>query len=839
MLKTDKRAILLVFLFILSVYSSYCNSNPVDKVSAVNVSENDIVSIHDWKDTRLKFRKNITVHSSQVFGNLTNFPLLVQLFDPDLKNVLDKSGKDILFTDINDALLHHEIEEFIHDYNNTHAYLVAWVKTNLTSSIDTTIFMYYGGSLSEINSKTTNVEAENHVNVWDKDYVSVWHLKETSGTRYDSTRNKIDGSPQNYDNDENVTGVISGADSFDGVDDYIETYKYPDELGIGQKGEKTISSWVYTRKFADSGIFEFGQKVTRGYCSLKTDSKNDSWTVDLGNMSINFIYPSLNEWVYFVIKFDDKFLQILVDGKLLFNISMNLNIGNKITFKIGLGENNGFFDGIIDEMRISTIARSNAWILTEYQNQRYPNSFYTVNIQEIDDTPPEVIDFDVSIHPNNSSLIFYANVTDVDSYVKSVNLSINDEILSMRLDRTDKWIYVYSPVHYGDNFRFQIINASDSFGNYLSTETVIKEFTFTYDSSPPQVKAAYFKTDNVFKPTTITFFAEIIENDSGVEEILLHYYLEEVDTTNQGFGSRLRQIPSEPWLTTNMTFLKSTGGLSVYSVTVPFSQNSSNWKVIFQISTADQYGNVNENAFSIDSNQANENIISYSSSPPQPIDFPILLIESPYIVLNIIIFIIVAMIILFLYTKYQKKPGIVLPDRNLLVKSLKNVNESDLRLSIPLHTFGVVVSHFNEQLGPVPMVYHPKSLGEDSKSLYSVVFRTFSNCEFTTSEKKINHAFFNFSTEQRFMKVLSYTIALKAPHARSGFEHFSVAILMNPSYDYIMNQFNDLLLDKIGNIHKNVVKNKNDYSKLNRDAKEIREYVSRIILKYKELFGEF
>jgi len=62
---------------------------------------------------------------------------------------------------------------------------------------------------------------------------------------------------------------------------------------------------------------------------------------------------------------------------------------------------------------------------------------------------------------------------------------------------------------------------------------------------------------------------------------------------------------------------------------------------------------------------------------------------------------------------------------------------------------------------------------------------------------------------------------------------------MNPSYDYIMNQFNDLLLDKIGNIHKNVVKNKNDHSKLNRDAKEIREYVSRIILKYKELFGEF
>lgn len=833
-MKTDKRATLLIFLFILSVYSGLCDSNSVDKASAVNIPGNDIISISDWKDTRLKFRKNITVHSSQVFDNLTNFPLLVQLFDPELKNVVDKSGKDILFTDINATLLSHEIEEFNHDYNQTHSYLVAWVKTNLSSNIDTTIFMYYGGSLSETEMRAERVWIEDYVNVWDNDYVGVWHLKEVSGTRYDSTRNKIDGNPQNYDNDENITGIISNADSFDGVDDYIETYKYPDELGIGNKGEKTISAWVNTRQFADNGIFEFGQDATRGYCSLRTDSNDDSWVLDLGNSFILFCYPSLNEWVYFVVKFDGTCLQLLVDGKLLFEIEINLNIGNTITFKIGLGNNNGLFDGIIDEVRLSTIARSDEWILTEYQNQRYPNSFYTVSNQETDDTPPEVINFDVSIHPDNQSLIFYANITDEDSYVESVNLSINNIVSSMKQNLTGIWIYVYSPVHYGEIFQYQIINASDSFENYLSTETVIKEFIFKHDSSPPQVKTAYFRTDDVFKPTTITFFAEIIENDSGVEEILLHYYLEEVDTTNQGFGSSLRQIPSEPWLTTYMSFLESTGDFSVYSVTVPFSQNSSNWKIIYQISTADQYGNVNENAFSIDSNHADGDIILLLSR-----DSPKLIIEPPYIILNIIIFIFVATIILFLYTKYQKKPGIVLPDRNLLVKNLKNVNESDLRISVPLHTFGVVVSYFDEKLGPVPMVYHPKSLGEDSKSLYSVVFRTFSNCEFTTSEEKVNHAFFNFSTEERFMKVLSYTIALKVPQARSGFEHFSVAILMNPSYDYIMNQFNDLLLNKIKNIHKIVVKNKNDNYKLGHEAKELREYVSRIILTYNELFGEF
>ena len=55
----------------------------------------------------------------------------------------------------------------------------------------------------------------------------------------------------------------------------------------------------------------------------------------------------------------------------------------------------------------------------------------------------------------------------------------------------------------------------------------------------------------------------------------------------------------------------------------------------------------------------------------------------------------------------------------------------------------------------------------------------------------------------------------------------------------IMNQFNDLLLEEIRNIHKFVVKNKNDHNKLSYEAKELREYVFCIILTYKQLFGEF
>ena len=42
----------------------------------------------------------------------------------------------------------------------------------------------------------------------------------------------------------------------------------------------------------------------------------------------------------------------------------------------------GYFTGQIDEVRVSNIARSAAWIQTEYNNQSSPATFYTVGTAE-------------------------------------------------------------------------------------------------------------------------------------------------------------------------------------------------------------------------------------------------------------------------------------------------------------------------------------------------------------------------------------------------------------------------------------------------------------------------
>jgi len=127
----------------------------------------------------LKFRKNITVDSTKVSADLINFPVLIDLYDSDLQQDAQASGNDIMFTDVSGIILDHEIELYERIYNSTHTHLVAWVKCNLSNTEDTIVSMYYGNPTSTTQEKPQEV--------WDTNYVGVWHLSESNGNTKDST----------------------------------------------------------------------------------------------------------------------------------------------------------------------------------------------------------------------------------------------------------------------------------------------------------------------------------------------------------------------------------------------------------------------------------------------------------------------------------------------------------------------------------------------------------------------------------------------------------------------------------------------------------------------------
>ena len=105
----------------------------------------------EWYDDSWEYRKKITLSLNTVISNdLTDFPVLISVTDPDLVQTNEALGRDIVFTTSDGTTkLFHEVERF----DNTTGEIVAWVNFPTLSATSTTdIYMYYKGNTVGYNS---------------------------------------------------------------------------------------------------------------------------------------------------------------------------------------------------------------------------------------------------------------------------------------------------------------------------------------------------------------------------------------------------------------------------------------------------------------------------------------------------------------------------------------------------------------------------------------------------------------------------------------------------------------------------------------------------------------
>ncbi|UCH88964.1 MAG: DUF2341 domain-containing protein [Thermoplasmata archaeon] len=352
------------------IATEYNNQNSPGTFFTKSPEEDLSLSISSF-DESWKYRKPITIDASKVAADLTNFPLLINIQDPDLKDNARSDGYDILFTSSNGIVkLDHEIES----YDYTTGALIAWVKIPLLSATeDTEIYMYYGNPDASDQSNPSGV--------WDSNYKGVWHLKETgTGTRYDSTSNNNDGTPLGYDGDEAITGKINGADDLDGVDDYIKI----DSVTIGIDSVITVQFWMKTVSTADEALVGFHDSGGSNKWRIETISDKIAVEDSKGYVNVND-----GIWHYVVAVTDGTKSILYIDGALdRDNIGKTVTLVDTDQASIGQeydgGSTDQHFDGIIDEVRISKSVHSASWIATEYNNQNSPGTFYTVGIEETD-----------------------------------------------------------------------------------------------------------------------------------------------------------------------------------------------------------------------------------------------------------------------------------------------------------------------------------------------------------------------------------------------------------------------------------------------------------------------
>lgn len=320
-----------------------------------------------------QYRKKITFNNSAISENLTNFPvpIIFNSSNSDFWGHVQTNGNDTRFVDAdNTTELYYEFEKF----NHTSDDMVAWVKVPQidASSTNDYIWIYCGNSTVNFDSYSSNSN-----NVWDSNYIAVWHLKEDpTGTapQFKDSKSSNAGTANNMVAGDQQPCQIDGGLNFNGAN-----AKVPTNAGASVKGltQYTISAWVNigTLNSPNHEIYEesIGTSATsRVKFGISTSNRFQlaGRTSDASGL-ITWVSPTTtlytSTWYYVVGVFDSvsdvhHFMINGVDTTNTVTASAISNTNPYNTPTIGARPSaTEFWSGKIDEVRISKVARSTNW----------------------------------------------------------------------------------------------------------------------------------------------------------------------------------------------------------------------------------------------------------------------------------------------------------------------------------------------------------------------------------------------------------------------------------------------------------------------------------------------
>jgi len=328
-------------------------------------------------------------------------------------NVTNANGYDISFT--SDSLCATRLPFEQDSYNAVNGAVAYWIKIpTLSHSTNTVIYLCY-------NNPVVVSDQSNKTAVWDSNYLAVYHLPNgTTLTANDSTAN---GNNATISGATAATGTIGGAGNFNGANSYIRVPS--STYTVSTTGNVSFSAWVKT---STHGIIIGNTSAPPGTVAWSTLANyvpmlyiDSSGYVRATIAWPGYNYPSAaispgtyndNNWHYVVHTFLNGnsggqennccfggTSALYIDGALVSSASIgNYAATSEWGFYIGTGcdwqwvnssgacgyygpETNGgwdYFNGLIDEVEISQTARSSDWIITQYNNQSAPGTFYTM-----------------------------------------------------------------------------------------------------------------------------------------------------------------------------------------------------------------------------------------------------------------------------------------------------------------------------------------------------------------------------------------------------------------------------------------------------------------------------
>lgn len=237
------------------------------------------------------------------------------------------------------------------------------------------------GTVDTGSGATPSIESSYQELSADRNTVGLWHMNEASGNAIDSSGNGNTGTPTGTSV---VTGLIGNARSFNGSTDFI-SIPATAELDVQRL---TIEAWTYSTNYIQNGfIFE---KTTNGlvntqyscffaasnvfiFRTYNTTPTSDDLSIVTSSYSLD------NKWNHIACVYDGSTKKIYINGievaSKAYSQTLQTNAaGTAIIGAYGSGTSY-FFNGEIDEVRVSNVARSAEEIKTDAS--RRPSSTYT------------------------------------------------------------------------------------------------------------------------------------------------------------------------------------------------------------------------------------------------------------------------------------------------------------------------------------------------------------------------------------------------------------------------------------------------------------------------------
>ncbi len=339
---------------------------------AGNLMLPDTVSYLGWWDTDWSNRMKLSIDNSAQTEDLIDFTALVKLDNIRVDyTVAQGNGQDVRFLDDSRNIMPFETERW--DTSGTSSLWVMLPDIPAGSTSDF-IWMYYGNPAA--------VDGQDSSNTWDNDFGAVWHFNSVTG----STGDVLDSSGNGQVADSNNIGPVVSSDigfgyAFDGSTSWVDpgasdTY-FSDEIfnrtvEIRFRADRVTGiQTLYEEGGGTNGLFiglDDDPAVNPGVPSIIASSR------DGGASFQRNAHTSFNDTSTFhsiVAVFDGTNLYQYLDGIGGSVLTGYASIGGhsgdpgvgRTPDSDSYGNGSGiWFQGTIDEMRISDVPRSTDWI---------------------------------------------------------------------------------------------------------------------------------------------------------------------------------------------------------------------------------------------------------------------------------------------------------------------------------------------------------------------------------------------------------------------------------------------------------------------------------------------